>query len=366
MSFRCPGYLNAKSLSEGGGCREDYVEWFSNPMLSQHRPLIDAIYRTMQYRGDDPVLLVCDISAEACLLFRFTMKSQDRKGRNHQRCEVMMVNQSDKPALLNGEFKAVPDEDNKEFVVDSVNGAALPQCERHRVKNEEFNVYARNHKAYWFKSEGTTQVTSQRQQPTGVSRQPVRSGRTVDCPRKERKIMSKVLFTLLIVSCVFGVWNYFQSADEIECLHKNLEARESEVKDFRSEISNLRNKNERLQAEINKFDKWARTRSNFEQNKVQLKIKFGEIIQDFREVEDLLSHIDEVHKPSYGAGMHAVPSSTPDVNSRTNNSFQTGISMPRREGDRRVDAETESSRLREPKRNDKKKEKSLIEKLNPF
>ena len=140
MSFRCPGYLNAKSLSEGGDCREDYVEWFSNPVLSPYRPLIDAVYKAMQYRGDDPVLLVCGVSSEACLLFRFTMKSKDRKGRNHQRCEVMMVDQSELPTLLNGEFNAVPDEDNKEFVVDSVKGTTLAQCERHRVKNEVFNV----------------------------------------------------------------------------------------------------------------------------------------------------------------------------------------------------------------------------------
>ncbi len=325
MSFRCPGYLNAKSLSEDGECREDYVEWFSNPVLSPYRPLIDAVYGAMQYRGDDPVLLACDVSSESCLLFRFTMKSQDRKGRNHQRCEVMKVAHSELPALLNGEFKAVPDEESMEFVVDGVAGAALPQCERHGVKNEMFNVYARNQRAYWFNGEVSSpipspkQQTPPRQQPTVDSSRTIRSGRVVDYPQKGEKIMSKVLFALLIVSCVFGGWNYFQTTGEIELLRTSLRARDSEIAGHRVEIEGLRKENDRLKGEIDKFDKWIKTRSNFDLNKVQLKIKIDEIIKDCGAAKDLLTHMDETPNPTSEKEPGIVSSDASGMASKTNN-----------------------------------------------
>ncbi len=338
MSFRCPGYLNAKSLSEDGECREDYVEWFSNPILSPYRPLIDAVYGAMQYRGDDPVLLACDVSSESCLLFRFTMKSQDRKGRNHQRCEVMKVAHSELPALLNGEFKAVPDEESREFVVDGVEGAALPQCERHGVKNEMFSVYARNQRAYWFNGEVSSptpspkQQTPPRQRPTGDSRRTIRSGRMVDYPKKGEKIMSKVLFALLIVSCVFGGWNYFQTTGEIELLRTSLRTRDSEIAGHRVEIERLRKENDRLRVEVDKFDKSIKTYSNFELNVAQLKIKIDEIIEDSREAKALLTHMDETPNPTSEEGQRIVSSDASGMASKTNN-VPTRVDTPRPQHD---------------------------------
>ena len=348
MSFRCPGYLNAKSLSEGGDCKEDYVEWFSNPVLSQYRPLIDAVYKAMQYRGDDPVLLVYDISPELCLLFRFTMKSQDRKGRNHQRCEVMMVDKSELPALLNGEFNAVPDEDNKEFVVDSVKGPTLPQCERHSVKNEVFNVYVRNSKAYWFKTEPPAPMPFTRQSPTSDSKRPINQGRTVDRPKNGGRIMCKVLFALLIVLCAFGGWNYFQSANEIKRLRNSLKARGDEVAKHCAEIEDLRKKNVRLQKEIDKFDKWIKTRGNFELNKVQLKIKFDEITRNFKEAENLLAHIDETPSPASKVGKVAE---------------RDGVSRSRHDVDKGTGPETWSSERGKPKVGGEEEEKGIVETL---
>ena len=348
MSFSCPGYLNAKSLSEGGDCREDYVDWFSNPVLSQYRPLIDAVYKAMQYRGDDPVLLVCDISPESCLLFRFTMKSQDRKGRNHQRCEVMMVDQSELPALLNGEFNAVPDEDNKEFVVDSVKGPTLPQCERHSVKNEVFNVYARNSKAYWFKSEVPTSYSSPKQRPTSDSIRISRSDKTVNRPKKGANVMGRVLLVFLIVLCAFGGWNYFRLCGEIEQLRNSLKTRDSEIMSHRTEIENLHRENGRLQNEIKKFDKWIKTRGNFELNKVQLKIKFDEIIRNFKEAENLLAHIDETPSPASKGGKDAE---------------RDCVSWSRHDVDKGTGTETGSSERGKPKVGGEEEEKGIVETL---
>ena len=109
--------------------------------------------------------------------------------------------------------------------------------------------------------------------------------------------MCGVLFMLLIVSCGFGGWNYFQSTGEIERLHKKLKARDGDVEKHCAEIENLRKENGRLQSKIGQFEEWTKTRSNFELNKVQLKIKFEEIIKNFREAEDLLVHMDETPKP---------------------------------------------------------------------
>ena len=163
MSVRCPGYLNAKSLQARGECREDYVEWFSHSALAAHRPLIDAVYRTMQYRGDGPVLLVCDILPDACLLIRFTMESRDLRGRSHQRCEAMLVGRPELPALLNGEFKAEPDGDAAEFVVSNVEREGLPTCEGRRIKDVVFSVYARNPESHWFKSDASVPAPSPKQ-----------------------------------------------------------------------------------------------------------------------------------------------------------------------------------------------------------
>lgn len=260
MSFRYPGYLNAKSLSEGGDCREDYVEWFSNPLLSPYRPLINAVYRAMQYRGEDPVLLVYGVSAEACLLFRFTMKSQDRKGRNHQRCEVMMVEQSELPALLNGEFRAVPDEESKEFVVDRVEGAVLSQCECHRVKDEVFSVYTRNQRAYWFKGEESSpplsprQQTSSKKHPAGDSIRTIRPIQTVDHSKKGEKNMCRVLLALLIVVCVLGGWNYFQSMSKIEQMGKKVQQMCEDMEDMKKMNKKQMNKIEQLCINLSTFE----------------------------------------------------------------------------------------------------------------
>ena len=157
--------------------------------------------------------------------------------------------------------------------------------------------------------------------------------------------MSKVLFALLIVSCVFGVWNYFQSADEIECLRKNLEARESEVKGCRSEISNLRDENERLQVKISNYDKWVKTRSNFELNKVQLKIKFDQIIQDFREAEALWAHIDETPNTTSEKGQSAATSNASGAISETNSiPISVDVSLPQHDGSKRAGATLSSER----------------------
>ena len=114
--------------------------------------------------------------------------------------------------------------------------------------------------------------------------------------------MSRVLFALLIVSCVLGGWIYHQSTSEMEQLRNSLRTREGEIANHRAEIEGLRKENGRLQDEIKKFDQWIKTRSNFEVNKVQLKIKFDEIIKNFREAENLWARIDETPKPASKAG----------------------------------------------------------------
>ena len=114
--------------------------------------------------------------------------------------------------------------------------------------------------------------------------------------------MCKVLFALLIVLCVLGGWNYFQSANEIERLRNSLRARGDEVAKHCAEIEDLRKENGRLQKEIDKFDKWIKTRGNFELNKVQLKIKFDEIIRNFKEAENLWANIDETPNPTSKGG----------------------------------------------------------------
>ena len=111
--------------------------------------------------------------------------------------------------------------------------------------------------------------------------------------------MSKVLLALLIVLCVLGGLNYFQSTSEIEQLRSSLRVREDEVAKRRTEIEDLRKENLRLLEKINNYDKWIKARSNFELNKVQLKIKFDEIIKNFREAENLWTHIDDTPKSDY-------------------------------------------------------------------
>lgn len=334
MLSRYPGSLNAKSLSESGDCREDYFEWFFNPALSPYRSLIDAVYRTMQYRGDDTVLLAGEVSPESCLLFRFTMKSQDRKGRNHRRCEVMKVKNSELSALLNGEFEAVPDERTEEFRVESVERAALPQCDRRSVQGRAFDVYARNPNAYWFKSEAPVSHSHSEQRARGDSRSPVRPVKKVGRQKNGGRIMYKVFGVFLIVLCALGGWSHFKSTAEMERLRRRLA-------NCNEEIEGLKKERAELQGKIEKYDRWIEARSSFELNKAKLKVKFEEISKKFEEAENLWQRIDETPKPASTQALlqdekGTAPSITPKKSSNGN--------APKQKQPRRDDEEEKSSR----------------------
>ena len=161
--------------------------------------------------------------------------------------------------------------------------------------------------------------------------------------------MCKVLLALLIVLCVLGGLNYFQSTSEIEQLRNSLRISEDEVAKRRTEIEDLRKENGRLQKEINKFDKWIKTRSNFELNKVQLKIKFDEIIKNFREAENLWAHIDETPNPTSKVVKEMAER---DGVSRSRNDVGKGAGM-----------ETGSFGRGQTKGDGKKKEKGMFETL---
>lgn len=299
MSFRCPGYLNAKSLLADGDCGEDYREWFSNPALSSCRLLIDNVYRTMQYRGDGPVLLVHEVSDESALVFRFTMGVHDRLGRKHQRCEAMLVESSRLPALLNGEFDSVPEEETKEFVVDSVDRSPLPHCQRHGT----LTVYARDSRAYWFKGESLQAPTISRRDKVERPKPSFRMGQVGNRQKKERNVMLKVAVALLFALCLVGGWGYFRFTQDVEGLRMDLRTRDKAVANCRAEMEKLRTENDRLRNEIAKFDEWIKTRSNFEVNKAQLQVKFDEIVKDFRETEILLVQMDAAPVGDYEKGV---------------------------------------------------------------
>ena len=289
MSVRCPGYLNAKSLQARGECREDYVEWFSHSALAAHRPLIDAVYRTMQYRGDGPVLLVCDILPDACLLIRFTMESRDLRGRSHQRCEAMLVGRPELSAFLNGDFKAEPDGEAAEFVVSNVEREGLPTCEVRRIKDVGFRVYARAPEAYWFKNEASVPAPPPKRRLTDSA-----GHERVNCPPGRRgSVMGKVLIAFLAVLSAFAGWNYVQCATENGKLRGDLNRSRQEAGALEARVRKLKGQNDELQARVQRYEKWMKTRSNFEVNKIQLRSRFEEIVKDFRAVEELLSRMDE-------------------------------------------------------------------------
>ena len=124
--------------------------------------------------------------------------------------------------------------------------------------------------------------------------------------------------------------------------------RDGEVKDCHTEIERLRNENYGLHDTIKKYDKWVKTRSNFELNKVQLKIKFDEIIKNFREAENLWAHIDET------------PNSTSMVGKDVE---RNGVPRPRHDVGNGAGAGTVSSGLEQTKDEGKKTEKGLFGKL---
>lgn len=289
MSFRCPGYLNAKSLQSGGVCREDYAEWFSNAELSAYRPLIEAVYKAIQYRGNDPVLLRCDVAPESCLIFRFTMELRDIKGRQHQRCEVIKIEHDKLPELLDGAYKADPEEATGEFVVDGVCGEALPECERICVGGVKISVFSRNANAYWFRNDKSVANTPSKQLTKEAHSRNVRPVQGEDKVKRKEKRMSKVLIGILVLSSALGGWYYVQ-CDE---LRKGIVAQKGEIEKCHKEISNLRNENSLLRDKITKYDKWIKTRGNFELNKVQLEIKLNEIKEKFHEAESLMMRINE-------------------------------------------------------------------------
>lgn len=294
---RCPGCLRAKSLLPNGACEEDYVEWFSHPALSAHRPLVDAVYRAVQYGGDAPVLLVCDVSPESCLLFRFTMERRDRKGRSHQRYEALKICRAELPMLMDGAFKAVPEKDTAEFVVDGAGGSPLPEREHRRVGGVGLRVFARDAASYWFRSESAaTAEPVERPSNGGGSKAEYRPTRDEHRKIKENggRIMTKVLLLALVASCAFGGWNYVQRGR----LHDRMSAMSRKIEDCREEMLRLRDENGRLTGKITKYDKWMKSRGNFELNKVLLAAKMDEIMEKFDEARSLMARMGEAPQSS--------------------------------------------------------------------
>ncbi len=140
----CPGYLYAKTLKEDDRQHAvEYQEWFLHDDLTPFKSCIMQISEAFHFTATaGTVLAFVETSAGKGLLCRFRrMPYGDTKGRLHNRVEVMLVDGAVLPRLLNGGFKAIPNESGKSFDVDPVVGDALPQCGGHAFSGIGFKVW---------------------------------------------------------------------------------------------------------------------------------------------------------------------------------------------------------------------------------
>ncbi len=376
-----PGFLYAKSLRPDDSLEEGYKTWFFNAELDNLRDRVEALRTSFRWRPDSsrrypPVMVFEAGEGELILVVRFSDAGKDPFGRSQTlRMEALLVPVDLMSQFWDGTFTAEPDSDHAAFIVNGTLPATdFPGWNQDRLVQGESGTFSLgtpspcslSHVATSTSRYNPTDIQEppfpestlnppQKQQPTSESRRTIRPERTVDYPKKVEKIMCRMLFALLIVSCVLGGWNYFQSTGEIEQLRSHLMVRDSCITNCCERIEALRKKNAELQDKISKFDEWTKARSNFELNKVQLKIQFKEIIENFKRVENLLAHIDEMPNPA------------PDINSETN-SIPTGVDslLPRRDCGNNAGTGTVSSERKQSKMEDKKKGGWNLDRFNPF
>lgn len=387
-----PGILYAKSLRPGDSLEEGYKTWFSNAELGDLRDRVEALRTSFRWRPDSsrrypPVMVFEAGEGERILVVRFSDAGKDPFGRPQTlRMEALLVPVNLASQFWDGTFTAEPDSDHAAFVVDGTSPATdFPGWNQDRLVQGESGTFSLStpspcslsHVATSTGHYNPTDVQEPpfpeptlnpppKQQSTSESRRTIRLERTVGYPKKVEKIMCRMLFALLIVSFVLGGWNYFQSTDEIERLRNSLKTRDMEIANHRVEIEDLHKENGRLQSEISKFETWIKTRSNFELNKVQLKIKFAEIIKDFRDAEILLAHIDETPNLTSEKGQGGVPSNASGVISKTNNvPTSVDASLPQRDDSKSTGTAAVSPERKQSKIEDKKKG-GWIGKINLF
>lgn len=356
------GYLYAKSFLPGDSLEEGYREWFQHSLLVPHKKRIKELRDCFAWRTDascvhSPVVVVEPVSGEErILIVRFSDAGKDPFGRPQTlRQEAMLVPPSLVPRLWDGTFSAVPDLGTATFtVVFGAPASDFPGLGEGLLINgnhadfdfedHESSITAepvRNDSAIKMSSSSSTPHTN----PTIRPKRSIGPGEAIKRIKKGDRIMCRVLSVLLILLCILGGWNYFQLTSEIEQLRNRRDAQ-------KDEINGLRKKNGELQREIDKFDTWIRTRSNFEVNKAQLKIKFDEIIKDFREAENLLTHIDETPSPMSADGQSVVVSKPQHV--ADSSGGNDNVLLPAgNDDDTKTDivpSESESSRREEKKR----------------
>ena len=319
-----PGYLYAKSLCRDDQLSEGYKIWFFNDGLTLVREKIEALRKSFRWRPDSsrryaPVVVIEPGEGDRVLVVRFSDAGKDSFMRPQTlRMEALLVPVELVSWFWDGTFKAKPNREGAMFYVDEPSPAPdFPGWNGGRLVHgapETFSL-AGSLPCHPTGNTAESDVVTVEQVPDPADLHMASSSRqTEDHSKKDNKVTRKVLFVLLVLSCAVGGWNYFKLVEEIEQLRNGLKARDSDIEKHCAEIVGLRSENSKLQAKIDQYEEWIKTRDNFEVNKVKIKIKFDEIIRNFREAEDMLVHMDETPKPADRKSV--MPSASLDVHGR--------------------------------------------------
>lgn len=129
MQTTCPGWLFAKTLTVGGACEVDYIEWFAHEKLTPYLSWIRAAGPSVCLcaRARQPVLMLRELVTGEHLVFRFAWDPRgDQRGRTHVREEVLLVPTADLPYFLSGDFVATANRADQIFSVEACEPARLP------------------------------------------------------------------------------------------------------------------------------------------------------------------------------------------------------------------------------------------------
>jgi len=277
MAYVCPGWLEAKALNLDSALESDYVEWFSHDALVEYLGWIRTAHKVIRL-SKGVVLMVRDLSREQCLVLRlYWAPHGDLAGRPHARCEAFLVSASHLVDLLSGDFKAIADDRDKTYTVESQGGSPLPVQTVMEVGGERVRIWAESADAYDIYEECPLPSTS----TSGLCGQgPMETPLKEDNERASvMDLKQKAFMVLLALVSVAGGGYYFMTSSRIGRL-------ESKLRETESQLSECQRANERMK-------RFCRTREDFERNAEYLSRTIRELRVKLGEAEKVLGNIDK-------------------------------------------------------------------------
>ena len=273
--MKCPGYLNSKTLHEADEFAVEYKEWFLHdtlkPLYDRIKLFLESFHFTM---ANGTALALTKVADNKGLLFRFRrMPHGDTLGRLHNRIEVILIDCARLSELLNGRFKAIPNDVDCTFDVEPACGDAMPRCEGKCVSGCEFMIWG-NASEFYFNSGDAMQSKVQSytcEEGVGVS-----MGATDDRKKVGGGRTRFLLVLLVLCQLASGVYIYW-------C--------ESKVKRLDCDNYTLKERLAEKESQVQQLSVFFKDQENFEKMKDRLFVVIRNLQNNVADLEGILAAI---------------------------------------------------------------------------